>query len=96
MNENRKYAKELDFALALVKEAGGGIMRHFNSNCASQLKADGTFVTQADKEAERTICQRIAEQFAGDGILGEEDDTHINIRIPKASLKKKAGGLQTS
>lgn len=30
------------------------------------------------------------------GILGEEDDTHINIRIPKASLKKKAGGLQTS
>lgn len=30
------------------------------------------------------------------GILGEEDDTHINIRIPKASLKRKAPGLQTS
>lgn len=30
------------------------------------------------------------------GILGEEDDTHINIRIPKASLKRKNPGLQTS
>ncbi len=27
-------------------------------------------------------------------IMGEEDDTHINIRVPKASLKKKAAGLQ--
>jgi hypothetical protein len=31
-----------------------------------------------------------------EAIQGEEDDTHINVRIPKASLKKKAGGLQTS
>lgn len=30
------------------------------------------------------------------GILGEEDDTHINIRIPKASLKRKAGGVHGS
>lgn len=30
------------------------------------------------------------------GILGEEDDTHINIRIPKASLKRKNPGLQTN
>lgn len=30
------------------------------------------------------------------GILGDEDDTHINLRIPKASLKKKASGLQTN
>lgn len=33
---------------------------------------------------------------SGDGILGEEDDTHINIRIPKASLKRKQHGLQTN
>jgi hypothetical protein len=24
----------------------------------------------------------------------EEDDTHINVRIPKASLKRKAPGVQ--
>jgi hypothetical protein len=30
------------------------------------------------------------------GILGDEDDTHINLRIPKASLKKKNPGLQTN
>lgn len=29
-----------------------------------------------------------------EGILGEEDDTHINVRIPKASLKRKAPGVQ--
>jgi hypothetical protein len=27
------------------------------------------------------------------GILGEEDETHINVRIPKASLRKKASGV---
>jgi hypothetical protein len=30
------------------------------------------------------------------GILGDEDDTHINLRIPKASLKKKQSGLATN
>lgn len=33
---------------------------------------------------------------SGEGILGEEDDTHINIRIPKASLKKKQSGMAGS
>ena len=36
------------------------------------------------------------EEPEGEGILGEEDDTHINIRIPKASLKKKSPGVQMS
>lgn len=31
-----------------------------------------------------------------EGILGEEDATHINIRIPKASLKKKQGGVHAA
>ena len=30
------------------------------------------------------------------GIIGEEDDTHINVRIPKASLKKKQSGMAGS
>ena len=36
------------------------------------------------------------EEPQGEGILGEEDDTHINIRIPKASLKKKNPGVQSN
>lgn len=42
--------------------------------------------------------ERAAEgkQPDGEGILGEEDDTHINIRIPKASLKKKVAGMAGS
>lgn len=35
-------------------------------------------------------------QPSGEGILGEEDDTHINIRIPKSSLKKKQSGMAGS
>lgn len=31
-----------------------------------------------------------------EGIIGEEDDTHINVKIPKASLKRKMPGVSTS
>jgi len=43
-----------------------------------------------------TEAAAAGHQPSGEGILGEEDDTHINIRIPKASLKKKNPGLQTN
>lgn len=32
----------------------------------------------------------------GEGILGEESDTHINISIPKKSLKRKQSGMAGS
>lgn len=28
-----------------------------------------------------------------EGILGEDDDTHINLKIPKASIRKKVSGM---
>jgi len=54
------------------------------------LGNDGNAVNSSEQAAEGHV------HSDGEGILGEEDDTHINIRIPKASLKRKASGLQTS
>lgn len=31
----------------------------------------------------------LGEDHEPEGILGEEDDTHIHLRVPKASLKRK-------
>lgn len=56
---------------------------------AYHMGNDGNAVNSSEAAAE-------GHQPSGEGILGEEDDTHINIRIPKASLKKKNPGLQTN
>jgi hypothetical protein len=56
---------------------------------AYKMGNDGNAVNSSEEAA-------LGHEPQGEGILGEEDDTHINIRIPKASLKKKASGLQTN
>lgn len=38
----------------------------------------------------------IGHEPDGEGILGEESDTHINISIPKKSLKRKQSGMAGS
>jgi hypothetical protein len=63
-------------------------MRDSGEN-AYAMGNDGNAVNSSEAAAE-------GHEPSGEGILGEEDDTHINIRIPKASLKKKNSGLQTS
>ena len=35
-------------------------------------KADGSFVTEADRHIERQIRERLADRFPGDGVIGEE------------------------
>lgn len=64
--------KELDFAAALAREAGGLALAHFRRGVRPEWKADASPVTVADLEAEALIRRRIAEAFPGDGILGEE------------------------
>ncbi len=43
-------------------------------------KRDGTEVTEADQAAERLVRERIAEQFPGDAIFGEEQGGSIRPR----------------
>lgn len=68
-----KFAQELSFAQRVAQEAGRIAMRYFDTGIAVDTKDDGSPVTKADKEVERYIREQIAEEFADDGILGEEE-----------------------
>ncbi len=63
----------LDFAVRLAREAGAITYRHFKGSFSAEHKADNSFVTIADREAERHIRSIIERTFPDDGILGEEE-----------------------
>jgi histidinol-phosphatase len=64
----------LDVAVAVLRAAGDLTLRWFRSaDLAVEQKGDGTPVTAADRAAERFVREQIAEQFPGDGVLGEEE-----------------------
>ena len=63
----------LDFAVELARGAGEITLKHFRSSQKADVKADGSYVTAADREAERFLRVRLAERFPEDSILGEEE-----------------------
>jgi len=66
--------RDLDDAVAMVREAGELTMRWFRSaSLAVDAKGDGTPVTDADRAAERLLRERIAERWPDDAITGEEE-----------------------
>jgi histidinol phosphatase-like enzyme (inositol monophosphatase family) len=67
----------LDFAVRLAREAGEITLRHFKKSFIAERKADNSFVTIADREAERDLRANIERAFPGDGILGEEEGEKI-------------------
>lgn len=75
MDEAAENLKSLlDFAVTVARDAGDITRRYFRQSLAVERKADGSFVTNADREAERLIRERIEKTFPDDGILGEEED----------------------
>lgn len=63
----------LDFAVGLARGAGTITCRHFGGPLIAERKADNSFVTMADREAERSIRAGIEKAFPDDAILGEEE-----------------------
>ncbi len=61
----------LEFALALSRAAGEYILPLWK-NVATEHKADGSEVTEADRGAELLLRQLIAERYPSHAILGEE------------------------
>lgn len=59
-------------ALELARLTGQTALRHFRGAIAVERKGDGSPVTIADREAERSARDWIARRFPDDGILGEE------------------------
>lgn len=70
-----RLATELAFARELADLADGittaAFGRHHRDN--AETKADGTWVTAADREVERTLRRAIGVRFPGHSVLGEED-----------------------
>ena len=64
----------LDFAVALARDAGKITYSYFKGSFVAERKADNSFVTVADREAERLLRARIEQAFPDDAILGEEEE----------------------
>lgn len=74
MNANSDELKQLlDFAVDLAREAGDITLKYFRQSPSVDKKADGSFVTRADREAEAYLRRSISNSFPDDGILGEEE-----------------------
>lgn len=60
---------------------------------AAGLRSAGSNAKELGVGSNLEQASQSAEPEGQAGVLGEEDDTHINLRIPKASLKRKATGF---
>src|SRR5688572_20555716 len=70
--DKQQLRQLLYFAVDIAREAGAITRRHYQGSFVAERKADNSFVTIADREAEAHLRSRIAEAFPGDSILGEE------------------------
>jgi histidinol-phosphatase len=64
-------SSDLDLALDLARTAEAEILPRFRTVTATQ-KPDGTEVTEADREAERVMRERLADARPDHAVLGEE------------------------
>ena len=66
-------SSRLEFALSVAQEASELILRYYQStDLAVERKRDSSPVTEADKNTEILIRERLAVAFPDDAILGEE------------------------
>lgn len=63
----------LEFAVDLGRDAGDITLEYFRKTPETTTKADGSYVTIADREAEAYLRRQIGERFPDDGVLGEEE-----------------------
>ena len=63
----------LDFGVTLARHAGEITHRYFKGSFVTERKADNSFVTAADREAEKYLRAQIEKAFPEDAILGEEE-----------------------
>lgn len=67
-----ELADWLAFALACVDETDPIALAAFRSELNIDRKADGSFVTDADRHVEAVIRERITARYPGHGLVGEE------------------------
>jgi myo-inositol-1(or 4)-monophosphatase len=57
---------------AIAREAGALLMHHFHQHLKIEYKGEADLVTAADRASEKLIRERIAKQWPGHDVLGEE------------------------
>ncbi|HZU44736.1 MAG TPA: inositol monophosphatase family protein [Terriglobales bacterium] len=57
---------------AIAREAGGLLMQYFHQRVKIEYKGDVDLVTEADRNSEKLIVERIKERWPGHDIVGEE------------------------
>lgn len=73
MDESLEFGQLLEFSVRLARAAGEITRHYFQGSFSAERKPDNSFVTVADREAERHIRSAIEKNFPDDAILGEED-----------------------
>src|SRR5580765_5317011 len=63
----------MDFAVGLARPAGEITNRYFKGSFVAERKADNSFVTAADREAEKYLRTEIEKAFPEDAIIGKEE-----------------------
>ncbi|ADB31129.1 inositol monophosphatase [Kribbella flavida DSM 17836] len=66
------YAAELQFAFDFVSRSVREILRTAEQAYRIDTKRDGTVVTSADLEINRSFIEHVVDRFPGDSVLGEE------------------------
>lgn len=71
-----------DYALELADLADRIALSYFGGRVAADAKADGSPVTVADREVESALRQRIAADFPGHAVFGEEEGGLVDPSVP--------------
>ena len=73
-NVSKNELRELlQFAVDLGRGAGDITLQYFRKRPETSTKADGSYITIADRQAEEYLRREIAKRFPNDGVLGEEE-----------------------
>src|ERR1700752_464374 len=72
MNDAAELKSLLDFAVTLARDAGAITQLYFKQTLQVERKSDDSFVTEADREVEQFLRNRIIDVFPNDSVLGEE------------------------
>jgi histidinol phosphatase-like enzyme (inositol monophosphatase family) len=72
MTDTNELKELLNFAVDIAREAGEITLRYYQGSFVAERKADNSFVTIADREAEAYLRTCIGEAFPNDSVLGEE------------------------
>lgn len=105
-SEKPKQKSAAAATLATGNEAGKGSSKQGPNTSVGNPKGDNTAQSLGKSTDDSTLHAHASDAYKlgipgnnteqasqGEPIGAEEDDTHINVRIPKASLKRRQAGL---